>query len=75
MSRAELTRTVLVNLLCCDGEDTKHFGHDLDNHLRHPCSHWDVDISLQPPEDVFDALEQVEKLNSRSECGVGGLRY
>ena len=73
MSRAELTRTVLVNLLCRDGKDTKHLGHDLDNHLRHPCSHWDVDIGLQPSEDVFDALEQVEQRNLRRTCGVGDL--
>jgi hypothetical protein len=69
----KLTRTILVNLLCRDGNDAKKFNQDLDNNVGHPYGHWELDINLQPHEDDFDTFEQFQ-CTSSSAYGVSDLR-
>jgi hypothetical protein len=57
----QLTRTVLFNLLCHNGKDTKNLDHDPHDSIRHSSARGDLNVCLQPLEDVFYAREEVNE--------------
>ena len=62
--RDQLTRSTLLDLLCRNGKDRKYLGHDLYDHVHHPCSWWHSDICLQSTEEVLYTIKDA------SECTV-----
>jgi hypothetical protein len=61
LSEGQLTRFALLNLFCCDGENEKYLDHDLHHNFLHFCGRLDIDINFESSEEVFDALEEVDK--------------
>jgi hypothetical protein len=61
MNVDQLTRSTLFNLLCGDGEDTKHFDQYIHNHISHRSSWWHFRIRLEALEKVLDVREDVNE--------------
>ena len=60
-SEGQLTRFALLNLFCCDSENEKYLDHDLHHNFHHFWRRLELDISFESSEEVFDALEEVDK--------------
>jgi hypothetical protein len=69
-----LTCTVLIDLFCRDGENTKNFDHDFHDYVHHSGGSRDFDIDLQSSEDVFYALEEAKEEISASTDSISGLK-
>jgi len=62
-------------LFCRDGEDTKHFSHDLHNGIPHACGQCYLGINRKPSKDILDALKSVDEYhltvgNNRSSLNI-----
>ena len=70
----ELTCTILLDLLCHDGKDMKYLNHDLHKCVRHSDGWRDLDINLQPSEDILNALKELKENASSSDYRGYSLR-
>ena len=64
MAGDRLTRFSPFKLPCCNGEDGKHFSHDLHRDVCHFCCWWGIGISLEASKEVSNTLKQL------SECAL-----
>jgi hypothetical protein len=61
-TRYYLTESSTLRFLCRDRKDRQHLNHNLNNYVAHGPSRCDASINLKPEEEVFNAIEDVDKL-------------
>ena len=69
----QLTCSTLLDFLCRDRKNGKHFNHDLDYHVCHPRGWWHFDIGLQSPEEALNALKDRGEHDLTIGNGFGSL--
>jgi hypothetical protein len=60
-TKAQLTRSILFDLLRRDRKDTQYFGHYLYHCVFHRRRWWDLSMNLKPSEEVFDLCQDFDE--------------
>jgi hypothetical protein len=58
----QLTESSMIHLLCRDRKDRQHLNHNLNDQVTHFPSRCDASIYLNPTEEMFNAVKDIDKL-------------
>jgi hypothetical protein len=61
MYSQRLTRSALLDLLCCDRKNTKDLHHDLHGDIHHFRRRWHLGVGFETSEKVLNAFEEVKE--------------